>query len=77
VLTTGLRYLEQIEPDEQNMISGEQLFRLHTEKGFPADLAAEILSERGISVDWSRYERSKEEHRRVSRVSAEKHFRGI
>jgi alanyl-tRNA synthetase len=77
VLTTGLRYLEQIEPDEQNVISGEQLFRLHAEKGFPADLAAEILSERGITVDWSRYERSKEEHRRVSRVSAEKHFRGM
>jgi alanyl-tRNA synthetase len=77
VLTTGLRYLEQIEPDEQNAISGEQLFRLHAEKGFPADLAAEILSERGITVDWSRYERSKEEHRRVSRVSAEKHFRGM
>jgi alanyl-tRNA synthetase len=77
VLTTGLRYLEQIEPDEQNVISGEQLFRLHAEKGFPADLAAEILSERGITVDWSRYEHSKEEHRRVSRVSAEKHFRGV
>jgi alanyl-tRNA synthetase len=77
VLTTGLRYLEQIEPDEQHVVSGEQLFRLHAEKGFPADLAAEILSERGIIVDWSYYERSREEHRRVSRVSAEKHFRGV
>jgi alanyl-tRNA synthetase len=77
VLTTGLRYLEQIEPDEQNVVSGELLFQLHAEKGFPADLAAEILSERGITVDWSRYERLKEEHRRVSRVSAEKHFRGL
>ncbi len=77
VLTTGLRCLEQIEPDGRNVISGEQLFRLHAEKGFPVDLATEILSERGITVDWLQYERSKEEHRRVSRVSAEKHFRGM
>ncbi len=77
VLTTGLRYLEQLEPDNNNIVSGEHLFRLHAEKGFPADLAAEILSERGITVDWSSYEHSLEDHRRISRVSAEKHFRGI
>lgn len=77
VLSTGLRYLEQLEPDHDNTVSGEYLFRLHTEKGFPADLAVEILSERGINVDWSSYELSLEDHRRISRVSAEKHFHGI
>jgi len=77
VLTDGLRYLEQLKPDHDHIVSGERLFRLHAEKGFPADLAAEILSERGINVDWSSYEHSLEDHRRISRVSAEKHFRGI
>lgn len=77
VLTTGLRYLEMLEPDDGNVVSGEYLFRLHAEKGFPVDLAAEILSERGVNIDWTSYERSQEEHRRVSRVSAEKHFREV
>lgn len=77
VLTNGLRYLEQLKPDHDHVVLGERLFRLHAEKGFPADLAAEILSERGINVDWSSYEHSLEDHRRISRVSAEKHFRDL
>ena len=77
VLTTGLRYLEQLEPDERGLIPGEQLFKLHAEKGFPADLASEVLADRGLSVDWTGYERMLEEHRKVSRVSVEKHFHNV
>ncbi|HCI78664.1 MAG TPA: hypothetical protein DHW02_03125 [Ktedonobacter sp.] len=76
VLTKGLKYLTHLEPDEQGVIQGSKLFELHAEHGFPPDLAAEILSERGLTVDWSSYEFASEEHRRVSRLSAEKHFRG-
>ena len=75
VLTSGLTHLMQLEPDEHGVIKGSQLFALHAEQGFPADLAAEILAERGTIVDWSSYETASEEHRRISRVSAEKHFR--
>ncbi len=73
-LTLGLRYLEQVEPDERGMVSGAQLFKLHAEKGFPPDLAAEVLAERALSVDWFGYERAVEEHRQVSRASVETHF---
>jgi alanyl-tRNA synthetase len=76
VLTNGLRYLSQLEPGSDGMISGEQLFKLHAEKGFPADLAEEVLLERGLLVNWSDYEHATEAHRRISRVSAQKHFRG-
>lgn len=74
VLTTGLRYLSQLEAGINGLIPGELLFKLHAEKGFPTDLATEILSERGLQVDCSSYEQASEEHRRVSRLSAEKHF---
>jgi alanyl-tRNA synthetase len=68
VLSVGLRELEHVEPDERGLVPGSYLFRLHAEKGFPSDLAAEILAERGLSVDWSGYEQAVEEHRIVSRT---------
>ena len=76
VLTTGLRELAHLKPGSEGVVPGRELFRLQAEKGFPADLAGEILAERDVRVDWSDYERAVEEHQRVSRVSAEKHFRG-
>jgi alanyl-tRNA synthetase len=74
VLTTGLKRLDKLIPGEQGIVSGEDLFKLHAEQGFPSDLAAEILAERGLLVDWSSYERALEQHREISRVSAERHF---
>jgi alanyl-tRNA synthetase len=75
VLGVGLRYLAQLEPDAQGLISGEQIFTLHAEKGFPSDLASEILAERGLAVDWLGYEEAAQAHRRVSRASIDAHFR--
>lgn len=76
VLTLGLKYLTQLEPDEHGYIQGSALFELHAEKGFPPDLAAEIITERGLTIDWSSYELASEAHKRISRVSAERHFHG-
>lgn len=75
VLTAGLRALAQIEPGDDGIVPGEALFVLHAERGFPADLAAEVLAERGLRVDWSGYERATEAHRAVSRVSVDRRFR--
>ncbi len=74
VLTVGLRALASVEPGDDGLVPGEELFVLHAERGFPADLAAEILTERGLRVDWSSYERANEAHRDVSRVSVERRF---
>ncbi len=74
VLTIGLKYLAQLEPEQQGTISGAQLFALQAEKGFPADLAAEVLSDRGLNIDWASYQQAREAHQRISRVSADKHF---
>lgn len=74
VLSAGLRYLDRIEPEEGGIVPGERIFTLHAERGFPADLAAEILAERGLRVEWPGYEREAEQHRAISRVSKERRF---
>jgi alanyl-tRNA synthetase len=74
VLSSGLRMLAREHPDERGMVPGERLFRLHAERGFPPDLAEEVLAERGLRVDWQGYEREVERHRGISRASARKRF---
>ncbi len=74
VLTQSLRYLAQLQPDSRGLIPGTILFDLHASRGFPSDLAAEILAERGLSVDWSTYDHALAEHREVSRASVERRF---
>ena len=76
VLTIGLRHLAQLEPGEHGLVPGERLFELHAEKGFPSDLAAEVLAERGLQVDWLGYERALAEHREVSRLGYERRLSG-
>lgn len=75
VLTSGLRHLERLQPDARGLISGADVFALHADRGFPADLAGEVLAERGLSVDWDGYDRAMAAHREVSRASAERRFR--
>jgi len=74
VLTAGLKRLDKLIVGEHGIVSGEDLFKLHAEQGFPSDLAVEILAERGLRVDWSSYERALEQHREISRVGAARHF---
>lgn len=74
-LTTGLRLLENMRHDEQGIVPGEAIFHLHSDRGFPSDLAAEILAERGLSIDWAGYEEAFARHRQVSRLSIERQFR--
>lgn len=76
VLSVGLRRLARLEPDERGLVRGEAIFALHADRGFPADLASEVLAERGLAVDWEEYEQAAERHRIVSRVSKERRFGG-
>lgn len=75
VLSAGLRYLDALEPaEEDGVVPGERIFMLHAERGFPADLAVEILMERGLRVEWAGYEREADLHRSISRMSKERRF---
>lgn len=75
-LSVGLKLLASIRPDERGIVAGETIFHLHSDRGFPSDLASEILAERGLSVDWPGYAAALERHRQVSRLSIERQFRG-
>ncbi|MGO8950728.1 MAG: alanine--tRNA ligase-related protein [Ktedonobacterales bacterium] len=68
ILRTGLRLLDRAVLDELGRASGEWLFRLQAEQGFPADLAAEVLAQRGILVEWPSFYAADLRHREVSRV---------
>jgi alanyl-tRNA synthetase len=74
VLTLGLRHLARLEPDARGLVPGAAVFALFAARGFPPDLAGEVLAERGLGVDWPGYARALEEHRAVSRVSAQRRF---
>jgi alanyl-tRNA synthetase len=74
VLSVGLRLLERMTPGENGLVPGEAIFLLEAERGFPADLAGEALSERGLTVDWPSYERAVEQHHTISRASAQRRF---
>lgn len=74
-LTIGLKVIEDLKPDERGVIAGEAIFHLYSDRGFPSDLAAEILSERGLTIDWSGYDQALSQHRRISSLSREKQFR--
>ncbi|MBF6590615.1 MAG: hypothetical protein IVW57_08800 [Ktedonobacterales bacterium] len=74
VLTVGLRELARLAPGPDGLVPGERLFALHADRGFPPDLAAEVLAERGLAVDWSSFARAREAHRVVSRASAARRF---
>ncbi|HEX6817056.1 MAG TPA: alanine--tRNA ligase-related protein [Ktedonobacterales bacterium] len=76
VLRAGLKALERMRGDDGGRVAGSELFRLEAERGFPADLAAEVLAERGLTVDWASYEEAVEQHRQISRASARRRFGG-
>ena len=71
VLAAGMREVERMAPDERGLVPGERLFTLHAERGFPADLASELLEERGLGVDWFGFERAMAAHRAISRVRSD------
>jgi alanyl-tRNA synthetase len=71
VLRAGLRVLDRATQDADAMVPGEWLFQLQAERGFPADLAAEVLGERGIQIEWPSFLAADSRHREVSRVKRE------
>ncbi len=49
--------------DEGGTLPGETAFRLHDTFGFPVDVTAEILTERGYDLDRSGFDIAMEEQR--------------
>ena len=70
-LDSGLKILrEELEPLEKKgrkVLSGEVAFRLYDTFGFPLDLTAEILQERGMSFDEEGFRAQMEEQKQKSK----------
>jgi alanyl-tRNA synthetase len=52
----------------ERIIRAEDVFKLYTERGFPADLTRQMAQERGLCVDEQGYERLMKEHEAISRA---------
>ena len=57
-------------------ISGEEAFNLYQSFGFPIEMIIELVQEKGLLVDIEAFEKEIEKHQKISKVGAEKKFKG-
>src|SRR5690554_194500 len=71
-LEQGLQLLEKIiEESESKMISGKKVFELYDTFGFPIDLTALILSEKGFGLDEVAFQTELQKQKARSRAASE------
>jgi alanyl-tRNA synthetase len=70
----GLRAFDKLDCNE--CITGKDAFLLFQSYGFPIEITKEIAEEKGISIDLIGYEDEFKKHQEISRVGAEKQFKG-
>ncbi|WP_452597826.1 alanine--tRNA ligase [Pontimicrobium sp. MEBiC01747] len=71
-LDQGLVLLDRIiETTENKMVSGEKAFELYDTYGFPIDLTALILSEKGMTLDEAGFEVELQKQKERSRAASE------
>jgi alanyl-tRNA synthetase len=72
-LDSGLKILqealEELQKKRKTILSGEVAFRLYDTYGFPLDLTAEILQERGMSFDEAGFTAQMEEQKQKSKLA--------
>jgi len=74
-LERGLRKFEQI-AKQKNEIDGKNAFLLFQSFGFPIEMTKELGKEQRVSVDEKGFEEEFKKHQEISRVGAEKKFKG-
>lgn len=60
----------------KKMISAREAFLLFQSYGFPIEMTEELAAEKGVKVDKQGFEKEYEKHQELSRVGAEKKFKG-
>jgi len=73
-LEKGLHKFEKMSNNRE--ISGREAFLLFQSYGFPLEMTEELAKEKGIKVDKEEFEKEFKRHQELSRVGAEKRFRG-
>ena len=73
-LTQGMEildsYIEDLAQSGQKSLPGEQAFKLYDTYGFPLDLTAEILQEKGLSVDRNSFDSNLKVQQERARAAA-------
>lgn len=73
-LDKGLKEFEKMSKDKT--IHGHEAFLLFQSYGFPLEMTQELADEIGISVDIEGFNKEYKKHQELSRVGAEKKFKG-
>jgi len=74
-LARGLRKFERI-AKQSKKINGKDAFLLFQSFGFPIEMTVELAEEAGITVDEKGFKEEFKKHQKLSRVGAEKRFKG-
>jgi alanyl-tRNA synthetase len=72
-LATGMALLDAAIADlsgQKREVPGEVVFKLHDTYGFPPDLTADVLREKGLTADMTGYEREMEAQRERARAAS-------
>lgn len=79
-LEKGLRQFEQIKEQAKKQakkeITGKDAFLLFSSYGFPIEMTRELAKESKLGVDEEGFKREFEKHQKLSRIGAEKRFKG-
>jgi len=70
------KVIENMQKGKSTCISGRVAFRLYDTYGFPLEITTDIAKERGMTIDVDGYNKAFEKHQDLSRVGAEKIFKG-
>lgn len=74
-LENGLKEFEKMIINNMS-ISGVDSFYLYQSFGFPIEITKELAAEKGVSIDINEFEQELQKHREISKVGAEKKFKG-
>ena len=73
-LGQGLQLLDKIVQErESDVICGKKVFKLYDTFGFPIDLTALILEEKGLSLDYKTFKNALQEQKNRSKTASEIH----
>ncbi len=79
-LEKGLRQFERIKEQTKKqakkVITGKNVFLLFSSYGFPIEMTGELAKEAKLDVDEAGFRREFEKHQKLSRMGAEKRFKG-
>jgi len=74
-LEQGLKEFETLTKDNKN-ITGKEAFLLFQSYGFPLEITQELAAEKNLKVDVAEFNVEFEKHQELSRIGAEKKFKG-